>query len=107
MPKNNRRNFLKTAVITLLFWAALVLLTTQTLPDNPLNIALFFLLAFWALLLPLSIVFANSRRGLILTFGILGTLSLKPLGMFTLLSAGAWWLIILLIEFWFSTRKRH
>lgn len=105
MIKKNRRNFLKTAIIALLLWIMLTVLITQTAPDSPFTVGIFFFLAFWALLLPLSIIFANSRRGLVATIGILGTLSLKPLGIFTIFSVGAWWTIVLLIEFWLSIKQ--
>lgn len=100
-----RKNFLPTAIITFLFWLGLGLLIWLTPPEGMLPVAVFFFLAFWALWLPLSVIFANTRRGLFVTVGILGTLFMKPAGMFSYLSLGAWWVIILTIELWLSSKR--
>ena len=92
--KHLRRNFLWTALVTAIFWLAIVFFVLNFSPDSTFNIAVFFFLAFWSLWLPFSIIFVNARRGFLVTIGILGTMALKPLGMFSYLAVGAWWAIL-------------
>ena len=101
------KNYLITAIISLIVWVMLIVLVTQFPPESVLVLVTFYLLTFIAFLLPLSVIFANSRRGLVFTVGILGILSLKPLGVFSLISIGAWWTIIILLEFWLSIKRSH
>ena len=101
------KNYQITAIISLIVWVMLIVLVTQFPPESVLVLVTFYLLTFIAFLLPLSVIFANSRRGLVFTVGILGILSLKPLGVFSLISIGAWWTIIILLEFWLSIKRSH
>jgi hypothetical protein len=100
----SRKNYLPTAIVTLLFWTALGFWVWQISPEGRVEIVIFFILAFGALWFPLSIIFTNARRGLMVTIGVLGSLAMKPLGMFSYLSLAAWWGIMAVLEYWFSSK---
>lgn len=99
-----RKGFGKTVLVAVGFWLGLVTWVGNVPPEGIASILVFFVLAFWALWLPLSILFVNGRRGFLITTGILGSLAMKPLGVFSYLSLGAWWAILIVIDVWLSQR---
>jgi hypothetical protein len=65
-----RKNFLPTLIITIFLWTGLGGLIYFVDPGTFGAVFLFFILFFASLLFTFSLLFANSRRGLISTFAI-------------------------------------
>jgi len=60
-----RKNFLPTLIITILLWFCLGALVYFIQPGIPGALVLFFVLVFFTLLFTFSIIFANTRRGIL------------------------------------------
>lgn len=103
----NRKNFLPTLGITLLLWLLLASLIYFINPDTFGVIFVFFLLFFLAVLFTFSLIFANTRRGLIAAGGITLFLILRYFGIGNLLNGLLIAGITLASEiyFWYSTAK--
>ena len=65
-----RKNFLPTFLITLFLWLACISIIYFTDPSQQGALPLFFMVAFFSLFFTFSIIFINSRRGLISSAGI-------------------------------------
>ncbi|OGM75653.1 hypothetical protein A2394_02075 [Candidatus Woesebacteria bacterium RIFOXYB1_FULL_42_36] len=99
-----RRNFLPTLSITVILWLALGGLIYFVDPDSFAVIPLFFILAFFCLLFAFSLIFANSRRGVVATIALSFFLLLMYFGVGNILNLILIVAIALSIELYFSLR---
>jgi len=76
-----RKNFFPLLAATILSWLLTGTLVYFVDPATTLVIPVFFILVFFSLLFTFSIVFANSRRGLIVTAGLVIFLTLRFFGI--------------------------
>jgi len=81
-----RKNILLMVFSAISSWILLTLLIIFTEPSNLFLITAFFLLVFSSLYFTTSIVFANSKRGYIISFALLLILFLKYYGVLNLLT---------------------
>ena len=81
-----RKNILPTFAITALLWIALVSMIYFIDPQQKGAVLLFFVITFFTLFFTLSIIFINSRRGLISSLGIMVFLALRYFGLGNLLN---------------------
>lgn len=99
-----RKNFLPTLLLTILFWILLGALVYFVDPGIFGVVPLFFVTLFVALLFTFSLVFANSRRGLLASLSLSLFLILRYLGV------GNWLNLVLIlaiascIELYFSLK---
>ncbi|MDO8551485.1 MAG: hypothetical protein Q7S03_02290 [bacterium] len=105
MRLKSRRNFLPTFLSAIFFWVTFVFFLFKFPPENKLLIAVFYFLLFLSSFLTFSLALEHSRRGFLLSFGIISGLLLKQINQahvlnFILLSG-----LILSIELYF--RKQH
>ena len=75
MSPLHRRNFLSTVIVNLFLWATCGLIIFFLDPNKYLNVVLFFI----ALTLTFALLFANTRRGFLVSLAIVGVLILKIL----------------------------
>ena len=78
-----RKNFFPTLLLAVIFWIGWLYIVFSVSPENttyhiPHTICFFFAL-FLALFLTLSLVLANTRRGFLMTLGVIGFLILRLL----------------------------
>lgn len=99
-----RKNFLPTLLITILLWMILGGLVYFIDPDSFAAIPLFFILAFFCLLFTFSLIFANSRRGVVATIAITFFLLLTFFGVGNILNLILIVAIAICIELYFSLR---
>lgn len=76
-----RKNSPFTVIVFIFLWILTALLIFFTDPSTPGVLPLFFLLIFFALLFTFSLLFANSRRGLIASITICIFILLRYLGI--------------------------
>jgi len=76
-----RKNFLPTLIITFLLWMLTSGLVYFIDPETALALPGFFLLIFLSLLFTFSTIFASSRRGFLISFGITLFLILRYFGV--------------------------
>ena len=81
-----RKNFLPSLIATLVLWAILALTIYFLDPFTVGALPLFFILVFFCLLFTSSLLFGNTRRGLVLTFALTIFLFLRYLGVGNLLN---------------------
>lgn len=77
MRFKRRKNFSPTLLLAILFWLAWGWLVYSFAPTNNFLLITFYFLLFIACFLTLALIFANSRRGLIATLGIICFLILR------------------------------
>lgn len=82
-----RKNFLPSLVITLLLFTSLVLTIYFLDPASSLNILIFFILIFTLSFFIFSLILANSKRGLIISFCITLFIILRYFGIGNILNA--------------------
>ena len=70
MAKRERKNLLPAFLLAILIWIALAWLVCYREPINNLLIASFFALLFLTVFLTAALVFANTRRGLLMALVI-------------------------------------
>jgi len=99
-----RKNFLPTLLITILLWSVLGSLVYFIDPGTFAVISLFFTLIFFCLLFTFSLIFANSRRGIVATIAITFFLLLMYLGVGNILNFILIVAIATCIELYFSLR---
>lgn len=85
-PKIKRKNFLPALTLTLVFWCATAFLIYAFDPSSFFIITIFFVLIFLALFFTLSLIFANTIRGLIISVAVLLFLMLRYLGVGNILN---------------------
>jgi hypothetical protein len=99
-----RKNFLPTLLITVLLWIMLGGLIYFVEPGTFGVIPLFFVTIFVSLLFTFSLLFANSRRGLVITIGLTFFLLLSYLGVGNILNLILIVAIATCIELYFSLK---
>lgn len=99
-----RKNFLPTLVITVLLWLMLAGLIYFVDPDTILAVPLFFVIVFLAILFTSSLVFANSRRGLITSISLCFYVILMYLGVGNILNLILLVAIAVTVELYFGSR---
>lgn len=102
--KLKRKNFLPTLLITILLWALLGGLIYFVDPKTFGVIPLFFISVFVSLLFTFSLIFANSRRGLVATIAITLFLILLYLGVGNILNLILIVAIAVSIELYFTVK---
>jgi hypothetical protein len=83
-----RRNFFPALLLALLFWLFWGGLVYFLAPDNEAVLIGFYFLLFMACFLTASLIFANSRRGLITALGVIAFLLLRSYQLGNLLNIG-------------------
>ena len=82
-----RKNFLPTLIVTILFWLGSFAIIYFIEPDAFGIIILFFIIFFLSLLFTFATIFANTRRGIIISLSLIFFLFLKYLGIGNILNA--------------------
>lgn len=82
-----RKNFFPTLLVTLFFWILSFSIIFFLNPDTFGVIPIFFVVLFFTLLFSFSTIFANTRRGLIISFALIIFLFLRYLGIGNILNA--------------------
>lgn len=99
-----RKNFLPTLLITIFLWIIFGGLIYFIDPGSFAAIPLFFVLLFFCLLFTFSLIFANSRRGIVTTIATTLFLMLMYLGVGNILNLILIVAIAICIELYFSLR---
>ena len=99
-----RKNFLPTLLVTVFLWIILGGLIYFIDPGSFGAIPLFFILIFFCLLFAFSLIFANSRRGIVATIALTFFLLLMYLGVGNILNLILIVAIATCIELYFSLR---
>ncbi len=99
-----RKNFLPTLIVTALFWFILGGLVYFIEPQTLGAIPLFFILLFLSILFTSSLIFANSRRGLITSISLCLFTILMYLGVGNILNLVLLVAIAITVELYFGTR---
>lgn len=99
-----RKNFFLTLLITTLLWLLLVSLIYLTEPTHFGVIPLFFLLVFLSLTFTFSIIFVNTRRGIVLSLFLSFFLFLRYLGVGNILNLLLLTGIGITIELYFTNK---
>ncbi|MFZ5932470.1 MAG: hypothetical protein ACOYT7_00050 [Patescibacteria group bacterium] len=81
-----RKNFLPSLIVALLLFSGVALLVYFVEPDTLGALPLFFILVFLSLLFFFSLLFANTRRGLLLSSGLTLFLLLRYFGIGNILN---------------------
>ncbi|MCL4382217.1 MAG: hypothetical protein M1575_00645 [Patescibacteria group bacterium] len=76
-----RQNFLPALIVALFFWASWLFVAIKISPTSFFSLFSFLFSLFMALFLTLSLLLGNSRRGLLLSLGIIIFLLLRFLKM--------------------------
>lgn len=90
--KNRRKNYLPTAILILVLWGLLGAIVTQVEPELVKDLLMpglylpFFLVFFPACFLTLTMVLANTKRGLLAALGLTGFLILRVFELGNLLN---------------------
>lgn len=99
-----RKNFLPTLLLTILLWILFAGLVYFVDPKTFGAVPLFFLLLFITLLFTFSLLFANSRRGLVISLSLVLFFILLFLGVGNVLNLILILAIAVCVELYFSTR---
>ncbi|MGA2910423.1 MAG: hypothetical protein ABSE04_01295 [Candidatus Microgenomates bacterium] len=99
-----RKNFLPTLLLTIFLWGLLAGLIYFIDPASFGVVPLFFILVFFCLLFTFSLIFANSRRGMVATVATTFFLFLTYLGVGNILNLILILAIALCIELYFSLK---
>lgn len=99
-----RKNFLPTLLLTILFWILLGALVYFVSPQMFGVIPLFFVTFFTAILFTASLIFANSRRGLVVSISLTIFALLLYLGVGNLLNLGLILAIAVCVELYFTLK---
>lgn len=86
--RKRRKNFLPTLLLAFLFWLLWGGLVYFITPDNEAVLIAFYFLLFMACFLTTSLIFANSRRGLIAALGVIAFLLLRYYQLGNILNIG-------------------
>jgi len=108
-----RQNLLPTLILAILFWLSWLYLLFFTSPEDSFDcslfvvrcsLILFFITLSCALTLTLALIFGNTRRGFLLTLGIIGFLILRMFDLAHYLNLALLIGILLSLEIYFSKR---
>jgi len=81
-----RKNLLPTLILIFIFWGIIFFIIYFLDPEANGVIPLFFIILFGALLLSLSLIFANTRRGILYSTGLLIFMLLRYFGVGNILN---------------------
>ncbi len=84
--KKRKKNFFPTLILTIFLWTATGAIIYFFNPHSAGTVPLFFAIIFFAFLFTFSVLFANTRRGLITALGLTLFLLLKMYGIGNLLN---------------------
>ncbi|MFH1289458.1 MAG: hypothetical protein ABIH88_01940 [Patescibacteria group bacterium] len=101
-----QKNFLPTFFLTIVFWIGFFSIVFFTSPEKPISFAGFYILLFLASFLTFSLIFANSRRGLLASLLITLFFLLKQLEIANQLNLVLLLGILIAIEVYFSASKK-
>lgn len=99
-----RKNFLPTLLLTVVLWGLLAGLIYFVDPETFGAVSLFFVLVFFCLLFTFSLIFANSRRGMVASVAVTFFLLLTYFGIGNILNAILIIAIALCIELYFTVK---
>lgn len=99
-----RKSFLPTFVITFLLWVGTFGIVYFVDPYKRGAVALFFLSVFFALFFTFSIVFINSRRGLLTSLGVTIFIILRYFGLGNILNLFLITGICIALDLYFSKK---
>jgi hypothetical protein len=99
-----RKNYLPTMGIVLTLWIGVVSFIVFIDPNETGAVFIFFVLLFAALSFTFSILFGNTRRGVLLTTMITGYFALRILGLDTLFNGVVLVLALAAFEVYFSRK---
>ncbi|MDP3994598.1 MAG: hypothetical protein Q8P91_02110 [bacterium] len=97
-----RKNFFPTLLITVLLWLLLAGLVFFVDPEDFFVIPTFFFVFFLAFLFSFSIIFSNTRRGLVAALGLILFLILRFFGVGNILNLILIIAILVCFELYFS-----
>ncbi|OGM11659.1 hypothetical protein A2Z22_02560 [Candidatus Woesebacteria bacterium RBG_16_34_12] len=97
-----RKNFLATLIITIFLWLSLAFIIYFVDPFSFAVIPTFLTLVFFAILFTFSILFANSRRGLLTASGLTIFLILRYFGVGNILNLLLLTAFVITIELYLS-----
>lgn len=97
-----RKNFFLTVLITLFLWCIWALIFLLVPPEYFLMPAVFLVITFLGVLFPSSLVFANTRRGLLVAGGVVLFMLFNFLGFGNYLNLILLTGIIISFEYYFS-----
>jgi uncharacterized membrane protein YbhN (UPF0104 family) len=101
----NRKNFLPTLIVTIFFWLADFAIIYFIEPDTFGIIPIFFIVLFLTLLFSFATVFANTRRGIIISLSLIIFLFLRYLGIGNILNALLLFGVAITTEIYFSKQS--
>lgn len=111
MAKRQRKNFLATLVLIIFFWLTLGLMIWLVEPELIKDILIpnfylpFFINLFLALFFTLAVIFANSRRGFLISLGTIIFLILRLHRLDNLLNIILIISCVAVLEFYFTGKK--
>jgi len=97
-----RKNFFPTLLITITLWLLLAGLVYFTGPEDFFAVPAFFFVSFLVLLFSFSIIFSNTRRGLVAALGLILFLILRYFGVGNVLNLILIIAILICFELYFS-----
>ncbi|OGM09543.1 hypothetical protein A2159_00120 [Candidatus Woesebacteria bacterium RBG_13_34_9] len=99
-----RKNFFLTAIVIILLWTLLALFIYFVEPNQFAAIPTFFVLLFFSLLFTTSTIFANSRRGTIISLTLIIFLFLRYIGVGNIINLLLLIGLVISTEIYFSKR---
>ena len=99
----NRRGYLLTLIITLILWFLTIMLILLVSPATKFALEAFYISSFLTLLFTFSVLFTNTRRGLIMALTIVSFLLLSSLGIGSLFNGVLLLVIAGIVEYYFSS----
>jgi hypothetical protein len=111
MAKRRQKNFFITLILIIFFWSTLILMLIFVEPESVKDILIpnfylpFFINLFLSLFLTLAVIFLNSRRSFIITFGIIIFLILRLYNLGNILNAILISAAVFSLEYYFTREK--
>jgi len=81
-----RKNFLPSLFLAFVFWAIWAFIILKVPPGSFFSFLVFYLFLFLAVFLSLALIFANSRRGLLISIAFIVFLFLKQVKLASILN---------------------
>jgi len=111
MVKRRRKNFFPTLILIFFFWTTLGLMVFFIEPELVKNILIpglylpFFINLFLALFFTLAVIFVNSRRGFLISLGIITFLILRLVGLGNILNAILIFAVVFTLAYYFTHHR--
>ena len=99
-----RKNFFPTLIVTIFLWMGVASVIYFVEPDSFGALPLFFFLLFFSFLFTFSLIFANTRRGVLSAIGFTIFLLLRYFGVGNILNFLLIFGILLSFEIYFSRK---